>query len=217
MNVHLINLSSVSFGTAVITPRWQYVLAAATPKSFGDPILVDETLFQMDPDRIQAGDAVGIGIHTANALRGYEIGKMARERGAQVIFGGIHATLYPQEAIDLGGAHAVVKGDGDIVWAKALADCRDGVPEPIYVGGQIEASDFVQARWDLVPRNRYMWASVQTVRGCPKHCSFARCGVRMVSALANVPQTSSSKKLCNCGGSAFVSWRWRTTISIRSR
>ena len=69
MNVHLINPSSVSFGTAVITPRWQYVLAAATPKSFGDPILVDETLFQMDPNRIQPGDAVGIGIHTANALR----------------------------------------------------------------------------------------------------------------------------------------------------
>ncbi len=172
MNVHLINPSSVSFGTAVITPRWQYVLAAATPKNFGDPILVDETLFPMDPERIQAGDAVGIGIHTANALRGYEIGKIARERGAYVIFGGIHATLYPQEAIDLGGAHAVVKGDGDIAWARALEDCRNGEPKPVYVGGQIEASDFVAARWDLVPRNRYMWASVQTVRGCPKHCSF---------------------------------------------
>src|SRR5438445_571608 len=172
MNVHLINPSTVSFGTSVITPRWQYVLAGATPKSFGDPILVDETLFQMDPERIQPGDAVGIGIHTANALRGYEIGKLARERGAYVIFGGIHATLYPEEARELGGAHAVVKGDGDLVWAKALADCRDGIPKPIYVGGQIEAGDFVQARWDLVPRNRYMWASVQTVRGCPKHCSF---------------------------------------------
>ena len=124
MNVHLINPSSVSFGTAVITPRWQYVLAAATPKTFGDPILVDETLFQMDAEQIQPGDAVGIGIHTANALRGYEIGKIARERGAYVIFGGIHATLYPQEAIDLGGAHAVVKGDGDIAWARALEDCR---------------------------------------------------------------------------------------------
>jgi len=135
-------------------------------------MLVDETLFQMDPDRIQQGDAIGIGIHTANALRGYEIGKMARERGAYVIFGGIHATLYPEEALELGGAHAVVKGDGDIVWAKALADCREGVPKPVYAGGQIEASDFVPARWDLVPRNRYMWASVQTVRGCPKHCSF---------------------------------------------
>ena len=28
------------------------------------------------------------------------------------------------------------------------------------------------ARWDLLPAGRYMWASVQTVRGCPKHCSF---------------------------------------------
>ena len=172
MNVHLVNPSTVSFGTAVITPRWQYVLAGATPKTFGDPILVDETLFQIDPLRIQPGDAVGIGIHTANALRGYEIGKMARERGAYVIFGGIHATLYPEEARELGAAHAVVKGDGDVVWAKALTDCRDGVPQPLYLGGQIEARDFVKARWDLIPRDRYMWASVQTVRGCPKHCSF---------------------------------------------
>src|SRR5271163_3757242 len=172
VKVHLINPSSVSFGTAVITPRWQYVLAGATPKSFGDPVLVDETLAQVRPDSIQARDVVGIGIHTANALRGYEIGKMARSRGAYVIFGGIHATLYPEEALELGGAHAVVKGDGDIAWGRALADCCEGVPKPIYVGGQIEASDFVAARWDLVPRNRYMWASVQTVRGCPKHCSF---------------------------------------------
>src|SRR6202011_3506531 len=112
MRVHLINPSEVAFGTAVITPRWQYVLAAATPKSFGDPILVDETLYQIDPERIQPGDVVGISIHTANALRGYELGKIARERGAYVIFGGIHASLYPQEAHQLGGAHAAVKGDG---------------------------------------------------------------------------------------------------------
>src|SRR5580658_4388439 len=88
VKVHLINPSVVSFGTAVITPRWQYVLAAATPKSFGDPILVDETLIQLRSESIRAGDVVGIGIHTANALRGYEIGKTARSRGAYVIFGG---------------------------------------------------------------------------------------------------------------------------------
>ena len=172
MKVHLINPSSVSFGTAVITPRWQYVLAAATPASFGDPLLVDETLSPLDPASIHPGDAVGIGIHTANALRGYEIGKLARERGAFVIFGGIHATLYPEEAIELGGAHSVVKGDGDVAWKRVLADCEKGTPLPLYAGGQIEASEFLPARWDLIPRNRYMWASVQTVRGCPKHCSF---------------------------------------------
>ncbi len=172
MRVHLINPSSVSFGTAVITPRWQYVLAGATPRTLGNPILVDETLAQVDFDQIQQGDAVGIGIHTANALRGYEIGKAARERGAWVIFGGIHATLYPEEARELGGAHSVVKGDGDVIWSKVLADCALGTPLPVYAGGQIEASDFVPARWDLIPRKKYMWASVQTVRGCPKHCSF---------------------------------------------
>ncbi len=34
------------------------------------------------------------------------------------------------------------------------------------------ADRFLPARWDLLPPDRYMWASVQTVRGCPKHCSF---------------------------------------------
>ncbi len=172
MNVHLVNPSHVSFGTSVITPRWLYVLAAATPASFGDPIIADETLSPIDPCCIQRGDVVGIGIHTGNALRGYEIGRLARQRGAYVVFGGIHATLYPEEALSLGRAHAVVKGDGDLVWASVLEDCRRGVPGSIYSGGRVEASDFVPARWDLVPRNRYMWASVQTVRGCPKHCSF---------------------------------------------
>ena len=124
------------------------------------------------PTQIQPGDVVGIGIHTANALRGYEIGNLARERGAYVVFGGIHATLYPNEAHELGGAHAVVKGDGDVVWSKVLADCAQGTPLPVYEGGRIEASEFLPARWDLVPRKSYMWASVQTVRGCPKHCSF---------------------------------------------
>ena len=172
MRVHLINPSDVSFGTAVITPRWLYVLAAATPSSFGDPCLVDETLAAVDLDQIQAGDVVGISVHTANALRGYKVGKLARERGAYVVFGGIHATLYPQEAHELGGAHSVVKGDGDVVWSSVLSDCLAGNPRPIYEGGRIEASDFVPARWDLIPRKSYMWASVQTVRGCPKHCSF---------------------------------------------
>ena len=172
MTVHLVNPSHASFGTAVITPRWLFVIAAATPASFGEPILVDETLSRFDPLRIQPGDVVGIGIHTGNALRGYEIGKLARERGAYVVFGGIHATLYPEEALEIGGAHAVVKGDGDLVWAAALADCRKGAPQSTYLGGRVEGSDFAPARWDLVQRDRYMWASVQTVRGCPKHCSF---------------------------------------------
>jgi radical SAM superfamily enzyme YgiQ (UPF0313 family) len=172
MSIHLVNPSHVSFGIGVITPRWLYVLAAATPESYGAPIIVDETLEVIDPSTIKAGDIVGIGIHTGNALRGYEVGTAARQAGATVIYGGIHATLYPDEARDLGGAHAVVTGDGDHVWGEVIRDAVDGRLRPKYAGGHVEGEDFIPARWDLLPEGRYMWASVQTVRGCPKHCSF---------------------------------------------
>ena len=88
MRVHLINPSDTAFGTAVITPRWLYVLAAATPFSYGTPQIVDETLDQLDPETVSPGDIVGIGIHTGNALRGYMLGRIVRERGATVVFGG---------------------------------------------------------------------------------------------------------------------------------
>ncbi len=170
--VHLINPSNDSFGVAVITPRWLYVLAAATGTRWGDPRLVDETLDPVDLTTIAAGDVVGIGIHTGNALRGYEIGRLARARGAWVVFGGIHATLFPDEAHQCGGAHAVVRGDGDLVFERVVGDCMAGQPERLYDGGRVGGDEFMAARWDLLPPNRYMWASVQTVRGCPKHCSF---------------------------------------------
>jgi radical SAM superfamily enzyme YgiQ (UPF0313 family) len=172
MTVHLINPSHVSFGVGVIVPRWLYVLASATPAPYGTPVLTDETLEPLDTAIIRRGDVVGIGIHTGNALRGYEIGTAVRAAGAHVVFGGIHATLYPDEARDLGGAHVVVTGDGERVWPLVLRDCATGTPNTRYDGGRIEADAFLPGRWELLPNNRYMWASVQTVRGCPKHCSF---------------------------------------------
>jgi hypothetical protein len=172
MSVHLVNPSHLSFGVGVITPRWLFVLAGATPARYGQPKICDETLEPLDIDSVHPGDIVGIGIHTGNALRGYEIGTHVRARGAVVVFGGIHATLYPDEARELGGAHAVVRGDGDVIWPQVLDDATAGALQPQYEGGRVDADRFVPARWDLLPQGRYMWGSVQTVRGCPKHCSF---------------------------------------------
>jgi hypothetical protein len=172
MRVYLVNPSSISFGIAVITPRWLYVLATATPAMWGDPVLCDETLEPFDPAVLAPGDVVGISIHTGNVLRGYEVGSKARARGAYVVFGGIHATLYPQEPHTLGGAHSVVRGDGDVIWGSVVADCAAGTPRAIYEAGRVPGDAMRPGRWDLLPAERYMWASVQTVRGCPKHCSF---------------------------------------------
>ena len=172
MRIHIVNPSHFSFGVSTMTPRWLYVLAAATPSKWGDPVLSDEMLEPFDTGQLGQGDIIGIGIHTGNALVGYRIGQRARERGAWVVYGGIHATLYPEEAHDQGGAHAVVRGDGDIAWGTAIEDCANGEPKRIYEAGQVDAGKFRPARWDLLPREKYAMASVQTVRGCPKHCSF---------------------------------------------
>ncbi|MCC7009866.1 MAG: radical SAM protein [Acidobacteria bacterium] len=190
MRVQLINPSHVSFGVGVITPRWLFVLAAATPVQYGDPIIVDETLEQIDLSTIKAGDIVGIGIHTGNALRGYEVGNAARNAGATVIYGGIHATLFPEEPHEIGGAHAVAKGDGDAIWGQILDDAAHGRLQRIYDGGRVEGGEFLKARWDLMPDGSYMWASVQTLRGCPKHCSF--CSVWRTDGQKPRPRTTDA-------------------------
>ena len=55
-------------------------MAAATPREYGNPKVIDETLEPFNADSIKPGDVVGIGIHTANVYRGLQVGKMARER-----------------------------------------------------------------------------------------------------------------------------------------
>jgi radical SAM superfamily enzyme YgiQ (UPF0313 family) len=172
MRVYLVNPSDVSFGVGVITPLWLYVLAGATPRSYGDPVIIDETLKSFQPDQVAPGDVAGIGIHTSNAWRGYEIGLQVRARGGLPVFGGILATLFPNEPLSHGRAVAVVHRDGDLAWSEVLSDCAAGRPRQLYEGGSIDAANFAPARWDLLPRGSYMWASVQTIRGCPKHCSF---------------------------------------------
>ena len=70
-----------------------------------------------------------------------EIGTLARARRAIVVFGGIHATLYQDEARELGGAHAVVKGDGDLVWPVVMDDVTRGTLKPVYEGGRVDGSE----------------------------------------------------------------------------
>ena len=82
----------------------------------------------------------------------------------------MHARLFPR-ALDTAEA-SVVKGDGDVAWGQAIKGCLNGEVGKVHEGGKIDAAHFLRARWDLLPADRYMWASVQTVRGCPKHCSF---------------------------------------------
>lgn len=170
--VVLVNPANTTIGYSFIAPRWLYVLAQATPRDLvGDPVVVDESVMGFDPEMVEEGDIVGIGITTGNCIPGYRVVREAKSRGARVIVGGIHATIFPEEPIEM-GADAVVTGGGDVVWKDAVRDALQGRLEKIYCGGQVPGEQLIPARWDLLDPRRYMFASVQTVAGCPENCSF---------------------------------------------
>jgi hypothetical protein len=50
--------------------------------------LINRVASTFDISSVHPDDIVRVGIHTGNALRGYEIGTLARQRGATVVFGG---------------------------------------------------------------------------------------------------------------------------------
>ena len=170
--VILVNPSVTTMGYSVITPRWLFVIGQATPIDLvGDPVLVDEAIQAFDPNMVRRGDIVGIGISTGNCLPGYKILKEAKARGATVIMGGIHPTIFPDEPLEM-GADAVVTGNGDIVWSRAVKDALNGTLQRQYAGGRVAGEALLKARWELLDPRHYMFATVQTVAGCPENCSF---------------------------------------------
>jgi radical SAM superfamily enzyme YgiQ (UPF0313 family) len=120
---------------------------------------------------VNPGDIVGIGITTGNCLAGYRVLREAKKRNAIVIMGGIHATIFPDEPVEL-GADATVTGGGDVVWQQVVRDALVGRLKKRYEGGQVPGEQLLPAKWSLLDRHRYMFASVQTVAGCPENCSF---------------------------------------------
>lgn len=155
-----------------ITPRALPVLAALTPPRdyIRDIRLVDQAVEPFPFHDVQPGDLVGISIHTFNALHGYNLALKVRELGATVVFGGPHVSIFPEESALRGDS--VVTGDAELLWSRLLEDYAEGCLQPRYDGGRVAADQFTPARWDLMRLDRYLVASVQTVRGCPKRCSF---------------------------------------------
>ncbi len=170
--VILINPANRSYGCSFITPRWLFVLAAATPTDLvGDPIVVDESIRKFNPRSANPGDIIGIGITTDNCLAGYRVLRAAKERGATVIMGGVHTTIFPDEPLRM-GADSVITGNGDIAWGQAIKDCLDGKLRKCYAGGRVEGDDMVPARWDLLDRDKYLFPTISTVAGCVHNCTF---------------------------------------------
>src|SRR5262245_42830795 len=170
--VILVNPAMSTIGYSFITPRWLFLIAQATPPELvGDPVIIDETLERFDPGTVNPGDIVGIGISSGNCLAGYRVLKEAKLRGACVVVGGIHATIFPDEPLEM-GADAVVTGNGDVIWSRIVEDALNNDLKKLYAGGRIPGDAMEKARWALLAPRKYMIASVPNVTGWPDTCSF---------------------------------------------
>lgn len=144
------------------------VLAALTPPDW-DVTFFDDRVEEIDYAR--HGDLVAISIETYSARRGYQIAAEFRKRNIPVVFGGYHATLCPDEALE--HADAVCVGEAEGVWPEILADAANGCLKGRYEGKWLADLERVRVDRSLFRGKRYMPLSlIETGRGCPLKCNF---------------------------------------------
>lgn len=169
-------------------------LAGATPRDVEVEYLeVDDVHAFAAQPRLDF-DLVALSTYTARAFDAYVVADAYRERGMPVVFGGLHATVMPEEVAE--HADAVVVGEGEALWPEVVDDFRRAgraglkrcyrEPQP----GRFDLAHAPMPRFELLAHvpapeqadtlrtgqiNRlgaYNRITVQTTRGCPWDCEF---------------------------------------------
>lgn len=143
-------------------------IAALTPPDV-EVVLTDENVEPIHYD--EKIDIVGISFLTYSSHRAYEIAAEYKKRGVYVVLGGIHASIFPEEAQQY--ADTVFVGEAEDTWPQFIEDFRNGTPKSTYRAlRKPDLQRLVLPRWDLV-KNRYYYSfHVQTTRGCSFDCDF---------------------------------------------
>src|SRR3954453_22366830 len=121
-----------SFGKHVLTPSLGLTsIAGATPPGW-EVSYWDENLLQGPPPWDPFPEVVGITVHLTFADRAYALAAWYRERGAKVIFGGLHVLSCPEEVAPHADALAI--GEGVQLWPVILRDIEGGTLREVYRG-----------------------------------------------------------------------------------
>ncbi|MEO0227415.1 MAG: radical SAM protein [candidate division WOR-3 bacterium] len=179
-----------------------HILAALTPPDI-ELTVVDEQV--SDIDLKQNYDLAGISIMTANAPRGYKLAKILKEKGTKVVFGGIHASVLPDEALSHGDA--VVIGEAEGIWQKVIEDFKKGRLEKIYRPGPFDMSNSPLPRRDLNLEPvilGYKWPGFFTTRGCPYNCEFCSVSDIFGKRIRHLPIPLVIKDIENSGAKIFL-------------
>lgn len=141
-------------------------LAAYVPEHW-DVQIIDEQISPINFD-IHA-DIIGISTTTVTANRAYEVAAEFKKRGLTVIFGGVHASMCPDEALNFGDAVCI--GDGEEAIIDIINDFEKGNLKKEYIGTLKPLENLKIPRHDLFKKG-YSFFPVSTSRGCPFNCHF---------------------------------------------
>ena len=142
-------------------------------------------------------DLVALSTYTARAFDAYLVADAYRALGVPVVFGGLHASVLPEEAAR--HADAVVIGEGELTWPQVVRDFQRGGRTGLKQfyreqrPGQFDLAEAPMPRFDLLTQaapdangarldtsvsgeihrlGSYNRITVQTTRGCPWDCHF---------------------------------------------
>ncbi len=162
------------FDRGAMEPLTFAVLAGITPPEH-EVVVVDDRFEPVPYDT--PTDLVGINTEIYTARRAYEIADAYRARGVEVVLGGYHTTMIPDESA--AHADAIVLGDAEAVWAEVVADAAVGRLQPRY-RGQLAAGPLlegVRTDWSVFEGKHYLPVRLtQFSRGCPNSCEYCATG-----------------------------------------
>lgn len=119
-------------------------------------------------------DLVGISIMSQTSHRGYTIANEFKKRNKVVIFGGIHASVLPDEALLYGDAVVIGEAEGGL-WEEVLSDVGNHKLRSFYKLPQVpDLQTHIFPKRNLIKcsSGKYRIAPIETSRGCPYNCDF---------------------------------------------
>jgi radical SAM superfamily enzyme YgiQ (UPF0313 family) len=122
-------------------------------------------------------DLVAITVNTPNAAHCYQIAHRFREKGIEIVMGGPHVTLLPEEVIKY--CDYIIVGESEELWPKFLTDFYSNNAKKKYVCEATPSLNNVPIpRRELIKGRYFTKGAVFATRGCPYSCSY--CNLKQI-------------------------------------